>query len=105
MSARAHGGIGGVGPRGGCRGGGGGGGNSEAAARRRDRRRTNPLSLQVFIDLPPNLRSAVVGRGGDTVKRIQETSGARVKVPAGRKWEGQGYWGRGAPSCGMSGDR
>ena len=88
MSARAHGGIGGVGPRGGCRGGGsgsGGGGNSEAAARRRARRRTNPLSLQVFIDLPPNLRSAVVGRGGDTVKRIQEASGAKVKVPgAGR---------------------
>mmetsp|Transcript_11576 Transcript_11576/g.32862 ORF Transcript_11576/g.32862 Transcript_11576/m.32862 type:complete len:285 (-) Transcript_11576:1465-2319(-) len=82
MSARAHGGIGGVGPRGGCRGGSGGGGNSEAAARRRARRKTNPLSLQVFIDLPPNLRSAVVGRGGETVKHIQETSGAKVKVPA-----------------------
>ena len=84
MSARAHGGIGGVGPRGGCRGGSGGGGNSEAAARRRARRRTNPLSLQVFLDLPPNLRSAVVGRGGDTVRRIEDTSGARVKVPDGR---------------------
>ena len=82
MSARAHGGIGGVGPRGGCRGGSGGGGNSEAAARRRARRKSNPLSLQVFIDLPSNLRSAVIGRGGETVKRIQETSGAKVKVPA-----------------------
>ena len=86
MSARAHGGIGGVGPRGGgCRGGSnssGGGGNSEAAARRRARRTSNPLSLQVLIDLPPNLRSAVIGRGGETVKTIQETSGAKVKVPA-----------------------
>ena len=85
MSARAHGGIGGVGPRGGgCRGGSnsGGGGNSEAAARRRARRTSNPLSLQVLIDLPPNLRSAVIGRGGETVKTIQEKSGAKVKVPA-----------------------
>ena len=82
MSARAHGGIGGVGPRGGCRGGGGSGGNSEAAARRRARRNANPLSLQVLIALPPTLRSAVIGRGGETVQRIQETSGAKVKVPA-----------------------
>ena len=84
MSARAHGGIGGVGPRGGCRGGsnGGGGGNSESAARRRARRKSNPLSLQVLIDLPPNLRSAVIGRGGETVQNIQEKSGAKVKVPA-----------------------
>ena len=85
MSARAHGGIGGVGPRGGCRGGsnsGGSGGNSEAAARRRARRKSNPLSLQVLVDLPPNLRSAVIGRGGETIKHIQEKSGAKVKVPA-----------------------
>jgi hypothetical protein len=85
MSARAHGGIGGVGPRGGCRGGssgGGGGGNSEAAARRRARRRANPLSLQVLIDLPPHLRGAVIGREGAAVRRIQESSGAKVKVPA-----------------------
>ena len=84
MSARAHGGIGGVGPRGGCRSGSGGGsgGNSEAAARRRARRKSNPLSLQVLIDLPPTLRGAVIGRGGETVQRIQESSGAKVKVPA-----------------------
>ena len=87
MSTRAHGGIGSVGPRGGCRGGGGGasGGNGNASQRRARRRQRDPLSLTVFLDVPPELRHAIIGRQGSVVMSIQDSSGAVVKIPpAGR---------------------
>lgn len=85
MSARPHGGIGSVGPRGGCRGGGGGGGRGNASRRRNRRRNRNPLSLTVFLAVPPDFRGAIIGRQGSVLKDIQESSGAVVKIPpAGR---------------------
>ena len=34
----------------------------------------------VRVDVPPNLVGRVIGRGGETIKRLQQESGARIQI-------------------------
>eukprot|EP01051_Picozoa_sp_SAG22_P013090 SAG22_NODE_1429_length_4441_cov_39.877476_3_plen_93_part_00 len=58
----------------------GGGEQPEGTAARGDRDSAQPgeLKLQVLVASP--LCGAIIGKGGDTIKQLQDESGARVHV-------------------------